>query len=152
MNPLKHIFLGAVFSLVFFFIFPKTSFFAIFIIFFSSFMIDIDHYFYYVYKKKNINPIKSVQWFLNKRKKYKKFSLNEKRKSYLSFPFLHGIEILIILFVLGRLISFYFYYVLIGFLFHLTLDYIYEFTKGLRIDKISLIYDFIKFKKLKYLD
>jgi len=115
-------------------------------------MIDIDHYFYYVYKKKNLNPIKSIQWFLNKGKKYKKFSLTKKRKYYLSFPFLHGIEILIILFILGGLTSFYFYYILIGFLFHLIFDYIYEFTKRLRIDKISLIYDFIKFKKLKYLD
>ena len=60
------------------------------------------------------------------------------------------IFIVIILFIAGIFISKYFLLVFIGFTFHLFLDILEEIHNNLRIDKISIIYDWFKFKKLKF--
>lgn len=79
-------------------------------------------------------------------------SSKQRTKVYSGWCFLHGIEILIILFLLGIFISKYFFLIFIGVTFHFFLDLIEEIYFGWRIDKISVIYDYFKFKKLKLLE
>lgn len=151
MLPKYHIIFGFILSIVLFLIFPSINLLNAGIIFLSSFLIDVDHYIYYALKKRNINPFKSVIYFLKKRKKLMKFNDKKRREFYSAFCFLHGIEILILLLVLGIFISKYFLLIFIGFTFHLYLDLLEERYKNLRMDKISIIYDYLKFRKLKFL-
>jgi hypothetical protein len=152
MVPKYHILFGFIFSIILFFVSPQINFLEAGIIFISSFMMDIDHYFYYVLKKKNINPAKAVKWFFDKRKKLKKISPEKRTLYYSGFYFLHGIETLIILFILGIFLSKVFLLIFIGFVFHLFLDHLEQIYYNERMDKISIIYDFIKFRKMKEIE
>jgi len=151
MLPKSHILLGFIFSLILFIIFPKIGIIGFVIIFFSSFLIDVDHYIYYVFKKRDLSLKNAYSWFIQKRKKYLALSRKKRNEVYLKIHFLHGIEPLLILFVLGFYVSEYFFYILIGFAFHLFLDIIHQRKFHDRLDRISLIYDFIKFRNLKRL-
>jgi len=152
MLPKHHILFGFILSFVLFLIFPSVNLISAGIIFLSSFLIDVDHYIYYVLKKKDISLKKAISYFLEKREKIGKFNLEKKKTFYSGFYFLHGIEILIITFLIGIFISHYFLFIFIGFFFHLFLDLLEEINKNLRLDKISVIYDFFKFRKLKFLE
>jgi hypothetical protein len=152
MLPKYHIFFGFLLSLFLVILFPNINLIWVGIVFLSSFLIDVDHYFYYVFNRKNANPKKAVNYFFDKRKKANKMNIKERNKFYSGFYFLHGIEILIILAVAGIFVSKYFFLIFIGFAFHLCLDLYEEISLGLRLDKISLIYDWFKFKKLKHLE
>jgi len=152
MLPKYHIFFGFLFSFALLLFLPNITLIEAGIVFLSSFLIDVDHYFYYVFNRKNVNPKKAIDYFFEKRKKLSKMSLKERNKIYSCFCFLHGIEVLILLFVAGIFVSKYFFLIFIGFTFHLCLDLYEEINLGLRLDKISLIYDWFKFKKLKFLE
>lgn len=145
----RHILLGLIFSLILFLFIPKIKLIGVAIIFLSSVLIDTDHYIYYIFKEKNFNLKKAIKYFVNAREKKKKLKSSEKKKYYSGWNFLHGIEFLILLFVLGIFISKYFFLISIGVTFHLFLDLIEQIYLGGRIDKISIVYDFFKFKKLK---
>ena len=152
MLPKSHILLGFIFSLILFIIFPKIGIIGFVIIFFSSFLIDVDHYIYYVFKKRDLSLKNAYSWFIQKRKKYLTLSRKKRNEIYTEAHFFHGVEILIILFLLGLFVHKYFCYILIGFAFHLFLDVIHQRKFHDRLDRISLIYDFLKFKKLKFLE
>lgn len=152
MLPKYHIILGFIFSLILYLIFPNMALIGAGIIFLSSFLIDMDHYIYYAIKKGNINPLKSIKYFMTKRKKLSNMNIEKRKEFYSGFCFLHGIEILTILFLLGIFVSKFFLLIFIGFTFHIFLDLLEEIHKNLRLDKISMIYDWFKFKKLKFLE
>ncbi len=151
MYPFRHFFFGAIFSFLLFLFFPQIGFIEFFIIFLSSIFIDVDHYLYYVFRKKNISLKKSYKWFVKLDKKSLSLSKKERNNFYSGLCFLHGVEILLLLIFLS-FFSIYFLYVFIGFLFHLFLDYIEQVNCHNRIDKLSLIRDFLKFKKLRHID
>ena len=146
MLPKYHIFLGFLFSLILYLVFPFIGFLGFFIIFFSSFLIDIDHYIYYIFKKKDLNLKNAYKYFFEKRKKYISSTKPVKEMSNPAMYFLHGIEILLVLFLLGIFVNKLFLFIFIGFLFHLFLDILEQIYYGFRITKVSLIYDFINFK------
>ena len=152
MLPKYHILIGFLFSLVLYSIFPEITLLNTGIIFLSSILIDVDHYLYFVFKKRNLSLKKAYFYFIEKKKKLEKMSLKEKRKNYNGFYFLHGLEFLLLVFFLGYFISEIFYFILIGLMLHFFLDYSEMIIDKKRIDKISVIYDFIKFKKLKFLE
>lgn len=151
MVPKKHILFGFIFSLLILLIF-KFSIFSCTIIFLSSFLIDVDHYFYFVFKKKNLNPKKAVKFFFSKKYKMEKVPKNQRKNYYTGFYFLHGIETLALMFILGKFVSPIFFLIFIGFSFHLLLDWFEEISHEKRIDKISLIYDLLKFRRLKEIE
>jgi len=151
MLPKYHILLGFFFALFLFFIFPKIEVVGFLIIFLSSFLIDIDHYLYYVFKKRDLSLKNAYSWFIQKRKKYLVLSRKKRNEVYFEIYFFHGIEPLLILFVLGFYVSEYFFYILIGFAFHLFLDIAHQRKFHDRLDRISLIYDFIKLRKLRFI-
>lgn len=152
MLPKYHIFFGFLLSLALMLFLPNITLIEGGIVFLSSFLIDVDHYLYYTFNKKNVNPKKAINYFFEIRKRLFNMNPKERNKIYSCFCFLHGIEVLILLFVAGIFISKYFLLIFIGFTLHLCLDLYEEINLGLRLDKISLIYDWFKFKKLKHLE
>lgn len=151
MLPKHHILLGTIFAAALFLIFPKIDLIGFLLIIASTVLMDIDHYVYYVFKKRDLSLKNAYKWFIQKRKKYLALSRKKRNEIYTEAHFLHGIEALLILFVLGVYVSKYFLYILIGFAFHLFLDIIYQRKIHDRLDRISLIYDFLKFRRLKSL-
>lgn len=149
MLPKTHIIAGLLFSLLLLLIFPDISPLFISIVFISSFLIDFDHYLYYVYKKEDYSLSRAITYFKNKVKKFKLLPKKELIKYYSGIYLFHGIETLIILFLLAKFIWIGFYAVLIGVFFHLILDYIERIQNFHYPIKISIIWDCIKSKNLK---
>ena len=148
MLPKYHLLFGFVFSIILWLIIPSIGLLEFSIIFLSSFLIDVDHYIYYVFTRKDLSLKNAYRYFIKKRKK----GISKKIKKGNPNPamfFLHGVEVLTILFISGVFISKYFFFVALGFAFHLILDVIEQKYYGFRIAKLSLIYDFIKFRKDK---
>ena len=143
MLPKYHIILGFLFSLILWIIFPSISILGALIIFFSSFLIDVDHYLYFVLNKQNINLKNAYNYFVKKRKIAIAKKTKNKNPNPLMYLF-HGIEVLLILFILGIFTNKIFLFIFIGFSFHLFLDLVEQIYYGFRIAKISLIFDFVK--------
>jgi len=146
MLPSKHFIFGLIFAAFLYFIFPQVGLIEFSIIIFSTVLIDVDHYLYYVYKTKNFSLRNASRWFMKRRRK--SFSLSWKKRNDLKtdFFFLHGVEVLFLLILLS-FIHKYFLFVFVGFAFHLLLDSIDQTTYWNRISKVSLINDYLKFKK-----
>tara|TARA_Y100000034_G_scaffold97007_1_gene118337 strand:- start:814 stop:1245 length:432 start_codon:yes stop_codon:yes gene_type:complete len=142
--------LGLIFALILLVIFPQIGLIGFLLISFSTVLIDVDHYIYYIYKKKDWNLKNAHSWFIENTKKFHSLSRTQRNKVYGGFCFLHGTEILLVL-LLFTIFSKYFLFIFIGFTFHLFLDITYGRILMDRIDRISSIYDFFKFKKLKHL-
>ena len=151
MFPKHHIFLGTIFAAALFLIFPKIGLIGFLLIIASAVLMDADHYVYYVFKKRDLSLSRAYKWHLKKQKRLLLLSRKQRNKVLGPFCFLHGIEILFILFLLGAFLSKYFYFLLIGAAFHLFLDIIYQRKIHDRLDRISLIYDFIKFRNIERL-
>ena len=144
-----HFFFGIIFTILLYFLFsPIIPLFGLLIIFLSSVLIDIDHYFYYIFKKGDFSLRRAYKWYIKYSCKFCHIPLDKRKKFYLGFYIFHGIEPLIILFLLGFYLSPLFNFILIGFLFHLSIDLISEIIFGQRIDKISVIQNFLTTKKL----
>jgi hypothetical protein len=155
MYPKYHVILGLLFSLVVLYFFPGISLMQASIIFFSSFLIDVDHYIDYAFRKKDFGIgglRRAYRWHINAVKKIRALPRASRNKIYTCICFLHGIEILALLALWGFLVSEIFLLIFIGFIFHLMLDLIYEPFFWDRLDKISLAYDYSKFKKLNFVD
>ena len=151
MYPKPHTILGFIFSLSLYLIFPQISLLEASILFLASVLIDVDHYLYYVLTRKDISLPRAYGWFVKFSKKFRKLSRKEKRLILLPIMFLHGIEVLILLFIIGiyfPIINFIAY----GFIFHLSLDFIDTRITGYRFNKFSLIYEIIRNKKIKNLN
>jgi hypothetical protein len=140
MLPKYHIFFGILFTLSLYAFFPQISFLNLAIVLFSSILIDGDHYLYYIFKKKNFNPLTALKWHKKEMEITCPLPMNERKKRYTGFYFFHGIEWIIVLAILGRFIFPPLIYVSIGFLFHFALDIPDEFRSKGTIHKSSLIY------------
>lgn len=146
-----HFLFGLVASLFLYFGFD-VGVFGCFVFLIATVGIDVDHYLYYVYKKKDWSLKNSIRWFLKKGRALRKIDIKKRSEFYTGFCFLHGVEVLILLGVLGYFVWDIFYFVLLGFAFHLILDHIHQcFWRG-RFDKFSIIYDYFKYGKLKFVD
>jgi hypothetical protein len=152
MLPNKHIFFGTIFSVALFLIFPKISVIGLFTLFISSFMIDIDHYIYYIFRKKNLNPIKAYHWYMENRKKFYSLSSEKRKSTYGGLYVLHGLGFLFILLFLGFFVYNLFLLVFVGFLFHEMFDWYEEIKLDCRPIKLFLIRDFLESKKLKHIE
>lgn len=148
MLPKTHIIFGIPFALICLYFFPQIGFIGAGIIWLSSFLIDVDHYIYYVLIKKNFSLPKAYRWHKLNRERMKKLSRTERKKHKNEILFLHGIEPIIILYFLSWIWP-PFIFVLIGFAFHLLMDSIEHGIYVGRWDKVSVICDIVKFKKLK---
>lgn len=152
MYPKHHLIFGILFALILFFFFPKISITGFAIIILSTFLIDIDHYAYYVCKKNDWNLKNAYKWFIEHEKTFSSLSRKKREEFYSGICFLHGAEILVVLFLLIIFTSRLFLFIFIGLAFHLLLDIVYGVIYIDRIDKFSIVHDFLKFKKLKFID
>ena len=143
MLPKYHILFGFLFALFLFLIFPFIGLFGFFIIFASSVLIDIDAYLNYIFTKKDFSLRNAIKYLSEKRIKVINLSKEQKAKIQSMIRVFHGIEVLLILFILGIFLNKIFLFIFIGFSFHLFLDVLEQIYYGFRIAKVSLIYDFI---------
>jgi hypothetical protein len=148
-----HLLLGVIFAVLLYLLFsPLISLFGLLIIFLSSFLIDVDHYLYYVCKKGDFSLIRAYSWYMKNARKFCFMSKEKRKQFYLGFYIFHGIEPLIILFFLGFYISQFFTFILIGFLLHLSTDLISEIIFRQKIDKVSVIQNLLLTGKLTNLE
>jgi len=151
MDVSKHFFYGMIFSAFVYFIYPQIELLSSIIILLSSVLIDVDIYIYYLYKKKSWSLIKAYQWGKSRTKKVKQIPRQERNNIYGGIRFLHGVEILLITFILGIALDRFFFFIFIGLALHLLLDIVDQVIYWDRIDKFSILYDYRKSKKLKYI-
>jgi len=114
--------------------------------------IDVDHYLYYVYRKRDWSLVRAVRWHTEKRKVLRDVDAKIRNDFYKGFCFLHGIEVLVLLFLLGYFVWNVFYFIALGFLFHLILDHIDQALVKGRFDKFSIVYDYFKYGDLKFVE
>ena len=148
MLPKTHIILGFFASMIIYFIFPEITLLGFFIIWASSVLIDVDHYLFYVWLKKDWSVKNAFYWFYNKSLKIKKLPKSQRKKINPIVCFLHGIEAVIVLSLLAYFVSKWFLYVLIGFLFHEFLDGVKLVYEGYSLRHITCqTWNLISFKK-----
>jgi len=148
MLPKTHLILGFLFSAVLLTIFD-INLLSVLLVFFSSFLIDVDHYFYGIYKKRTLSLGKIYSFFLKHRDKWKKLSYEQKKK--VKFPMLifHGAEFMLIVFLLSFKFGI-FYFIFLGSLFHLFIDYIEIISeKDPLYVKASVLYVYLSNKNKK---
>ena len=136
MFPKQHIIINFFISLILLFFLSPLY---VLIFYLSSFLIDIDHYAYYVFEKKDLSLRKSYRWFKIKDSRWKKLTTKERRKHSNTFLFLHGIEPLIVIFLLSKTYPF-LLFVVFGFIVHLLEDMVEEVKLGVAERKIFLSY------------
>lgn len=144
-----HLLFGILFTILLYFLFSSIiSIFGLAIIFLSSFLIDVDHYLYYVFRKKDFSLKRAYKWYVKNTHKFCSLPLEKRNKFYIGIYIFHGIEFLIILFLLGTFVSQIFIFILVGFWFHLFMDLISEIVLKQRIDKLSVIQNFVLMERL----
>ncbi len=149
MKPKYHVLIGFLFSLTIYLIFPSIGIIGGGIIFFSSFLIDFDHYLYYFIEEKDLNLKKAYFWFLEKGKIIKKLPTKRLKNFYTGVEIFHGLEWVFIFYLFGFYLTNLFYFVALGMFLHLSLDWISQRKIGIYPRKFSLIYDLIMVKKKK---
>lgn len=149
MNFTSHIGLGLIFTGIVYYFFPEIKLIGFLIIFLSSVLIDLDHQLYIMYKKRTLNVIKVHKYLVERRKRFLQLPMEERKKYFSGLYILHGFEILGILALLS-LIHYYFFYVLIGFSFHLVLDLLFGAIVIKKVDRFSLLWKIRKNRKLEY--
>lgn len=151
MLPKSHALFGFLFAYIVYWLTSITIFQAI-MIFLASVLIDFDHYLYYIIIKKRISLKSAYNWFKIRRDKLLQLSYKERRKHKQVILIFHGIEPLIILFLLSQFFPL-LDYIAVGFIFHIILDLIVE-PIGIKHYKLSVIYsiyDHILKRKLKHI-
>lgn len=148
----QHIILGVVFSVILFLVFPQAGLVGITMVFFSTILIDVDHYIDHVVRKKDWSLKNAYKNSIKKMSKFISLPRKKRDRFYGGFYCLHGLEFLVVLFILSIIVSRYFFFVFLGVSFHLLLDIIHETKYIDRVDKVSIFYDLYKFKKLKFLE
>lgn len=118
MLPKHHIIFGLLFALAAFILFPRIGLIGTSIIFLSSVLIDVDHYLFYAFSKKDFSLKNAYEWFIEKSKTNMCLPKNQIKTIPCLF---HGIETSLIL-ILLIFISPIFFFILLGFLFHQSLD------------------------------
>lgn len=154
MLPKFHALFGLILSGILLLIFPQIGLIGFFIIWASSVLIDVDHYLYYVWRKKDWNLKNSFIWFIKVSKDFNKLSKEQREKVYFGFYFLHGIEAVLVL-----ILFFYFshnpifMFILIGFIIHQIIDLIDLYQNKIKSYKlVSFLYSIYKRNGKKYIE
>ena len=144
MYPKQHLIINFLVSLPFLFLINPI--YAL-IIFFSSVLIDVDHYLYYVSQEKKIFLLKAYKWYMIKDAKWRLLSTKERKKHSRSILIFHGAEQIILL-SLFSIIYYPLIFITLGFLIHLIEDLIEDIPLGVAKRKFSLIYSIYYYNKL----
>ena len=151
MFPKYHLIFGIFLSLILLLFFPGIGFFGVLLVFLSSFLIDVDHYLYYVYNKREWNLKRAYRWFSKRREEYHKLPKEDFGKYKQIILIFHGIECWGLIFIISLFFNPLFL-VFFGIVFHLLFDFAESIYYGVPIsDKFSQIYVFITNKNKKEL-
>ena len=144
MLPRSHFVLGLFLSLILFILFPELGLTGFIAIWAASFLIDVDHYIYYIWLKKDWNLKNAHSWFMIQNAKAMKLTHKQRLRKIKTIPcLLHGVEALIILLALSFFHKI-FLYIFIGFIFHEFLDLINAIYYGFPLGHVgSQTYNFI---------
>lgn len=145
MHPLIHLISGGVFALFCFLFFPSVGVFGAFVLWLSTwFFIDLDHAFRYSVKKKDFSPLNFWKWSKKQGEKWKRLSIEQRFKYKSPLFVFHGIEFLVLIGIFSFFYSV-FFFVLVGFIFHLLFDWIDLFLKNESVlNKSSISYVLLK--------
>lgn len=149
MLPKTHFLVGLIASIILFFLFPSLSVIQILVFLSASFLIDFDHYLYFVVKKESLNLKKAYIFFRCEHNVLSGKTKEERKKYCTGIYIFHGIESLIISSLLGYFLFPIFYMVTGGIFLHLILDWIQKAKNPEHPRKISIIYDLYNFRKKK---
>jgi len=152
MYPKQHLILGFFFALILFLIFPEIDFFGFLIIVSASVLIDFDHYVYYIYKKGDFSLKNAYNWYVKNGEKF--FSLPENKRANIKFGFcfLHGIEVIVLIFILFFFFKYNFLiFISTGLIFHQFLDAVELSRKKLPLHKVLSITYYLIYAKNKKL-
>ena len=131
---------------------PSIGFISFLIIWFSSVLMDFDHYAYYVFKKKDFSLRKARVWFFEHGERIDSIKKEERKKYKEIILLFHGIECVVFLIILSR-INVFFSYILFGVLIHLFLDYANSiYYKNWFSRKLSQIYVIVGNRNKKVLE
>jgi len=149
MKPKFHALLGFILATLLYLFFPQVDLLWAILIFISSFAIDFDYYLYYWWKTGNLSLLGTYKFARKRKEKYCSLSESKRNKSFRAYRIFHGVEILILLLALGRYTWSGFYAILIGASLHLILDWVCDAISNVRQDRISVVWSFMRLKKLK---
>ena len=146
MLPKFHLIFGLILSIIIFLIFPEIGYLGLIIILMSSVLIDVDHYLFYAFTKKDLSLKNAHSWFIEKNKEAMKLSRKERLKINQIPCIFHGIETIIVIILLS-FISKIFFYILIGLLFHQLLDFIWILSHNFSLKHLSFqTYNILNYK------
>ena len=109
MLPKSHIILGAVFSVILF-LFLGVSSINAFLVFLSSVFIDIDHYLFYIFRKKDFNLTRACRWHI---------CMGDYHKPIMQI--FHSVEFIFLVLAISLIFPA-FVFIFLGLLFHSILD------------------------------
>ena len=129
MLPKWHILFGALLSLALY-LFFSISLTNSLIFFLASFLIDVDHYLYYVYRKKDLSLKRAFRWFIALDKKHCSLPRKERNKYDYGVVIFHGIEPVSLIFLLGLALNLPFmFFIAAGFSFHILVDVLFTISR-----------------------
>lgn len=120
MLPKWHVLINLVISFILLIFLDLSN---VIIFFASSVLMDIDHYFYYLYEKKDYSLKRAYNWNKITRARFHNLSREEKKRHRYFVLIFHGIEILALVLAMS-FFSPIFFYVFLGFCIHLIEDLI----------------------------
>lgn len=121
MYPLKHLLTSILLIIIFF---PIYKYFTLLILV-TGYLIDFDHYLWYVFKYKNLSLKKAI-----------KTCIKQIGKSNNNIHIFHTVEFIIIITLINLIFYPYLFPLIIGLSIHLLLDFIEMFKEKLYNDRI----------------
>lgn len=153
MLPYKHLIITSFLALILLLIFPSIGVEGVFIIIFFGFFIDVDHYLFYAFKKKDFSLVRAYKWFIFYTKRFRELPLQEQKKTYISICFFHGFELVILFLLLGIFFYQHFLFASLGLVIHLALDlYDGPCFCDTKFYRLSIFYGIFAQKKLEFVD
>src|SRR5665811_17865 len=98
-------------------IFPTLSLIGLGIFFFASVLIDVDHYIFFVLRKKSWNLRKAYKHFRDLGKYLRKLPIKERQKYHTGIYIFHGFEPMAFVILMGILFHKYLFFVAGGMFF-----------------------------------
>lgn len=148
MYPFKHFLWAYFIGVALMFFYSDFTVLPVVLFILGSTLIDVDHYLYYVYKKKDWSLINAYNWFIQQSLKPQNIVVKNRLTARHILIF-HGIEALAIVLLLGLWIEAA-RYIFLGMLLHIILDWVVEVVAGVNIlysHKISQIKNWVKNKR-----
>src|SRR3989344_6259660 len=144
MTPKWHFLTGIVAGLLSYFYFDVSVFYSV-VLFLSCFLIDVDHYLFYAFYKKDFSFFSARRWCFYHMMKHKASTYGVRRKSRYPFFIFHGLEVIVPLYFISFIYPVLFF-VFLGFFIHWVEDIIMDLIYPGGTNKFSIvlaIWDFI---------